>query len=99
MSLLDHDGQTLDASCSLQELGIADGVTLKASLQPQLLNRLDSSMHGQLNTRPIHVTGYAFAALLADGSLVCWGDPSRGSSTIQDQLQSLPSSDEKGEET
>lgn len=39
----------------------------------------------------LQATKWAFAALLADGSVVAWGDPDSGgdSSTVQNQLQYL----------
>jgi alpha-tubulin suppressor-like RCC1 family protein len=39
----------------------------------------------------IQATGYAFAAILADGSVVAWGNPDHGGdcSTVQDQLKNV----------
>jgi hypothetical protein len=39
------------------------------------------------NVQQIQATDYAFAAILADGSMVAWGDPDRGGdcSAVTDQ--------------
>ena len=41
-----------------------------------------------INVQQIQASGWAFAAILADGSVVTWGDAERGgeSSAVQDQL-------------
>ena len=41
------------------------------------------------NVQQISSTNSAFAAILADGTVVTWGDPNEGgdSSRVQDQLQ------------
>jgi len=43
------------------------------------------------NVQEIHATLDAFAAILADGSVVTWGDQDRGgdSSAVQDQLRNV----------
>ena len=49
-----------------------------------------SAVKDQLrNVQQIQVTVDAFAAILADGSVVAWGDPDYGGdcSAVQDQLQ------------
>ena len=48
----------------------------------------DCSVEDQLrNVQQIQATDYAFAAILADGSMVAWGDPDRGGdcSAVTDQ--------------
>ena len=42
-------------------------------------------------SQQIHATHYAFAAILADGSVVTWGDPLRGgdSTGVRDQLRNV----------
>ena len=49
-------------------------------------------MQDQLRSvQQIHSTCYAFAAILADGSVVTWGDPVYGgdSSAVQEQLKGV----------
>ena len=49
-------------------------------------------MQDQLrNVQQVHGTGGAFAAILADGSVVTWGNPHDGgdSSAVQDQLRNV----------
>ena len=43
------------------------------------------------NVQQIQATGWAFAAILADGSVVAWGLPAYGgdSSAVQDQLKNV----------
>ena len=51
-----------------------------------------SAVQDQLrNVQQVHATGVAFAAILADGSVVTWGDPDGGgdSSAVQDQLRNV----------
>ena len=51
-----------------------------------------SSVRDQLrNVQEVQATGGAFAAILADGSIVAWGDPGTGgdSSAVRDQILSL----------
>ena len=51
-----------------------------------------SAVHDQLrNVQQVQGTGIAFAAILADGSFVTWGDQRYGgdSSAVQDQLRSV----------
>ena len=51
-----------------------------------------SAVQGQLrNVQQIAATSDAFAAVLADGSVVTWGDPKNGgdSTAVQDQLADL----------
>ena len=51
-----------------------------------------SAVQDQLrNVQQVQATQAAFAAILADGSVVTWGDPEDGgdSSAIQDQLRHL----------
>ena len=51
-----------------------------------------SAVQDQLkNAQQIQATGWAFAAIFADGSVVAWGDPDYGGdgSSIQLQLQYL----------
>jgi alpha-tubulin suppressor-like RCC1 family protein len=44
-----------------------------------------------MNVQQISATGLSFAAILADGSVVTWGNPAFGgdSSTVQDQLRNV----------
>jgi hypothetical protein len=53
----------------------------------------DSSevQHQLVNVREIHATERAFAAILADGSVIAWGDPGYGgdNSAVKDQLAML----------
>ena len=49
-----------------------------------------SAVQDQLmNVQQVQANSCAFAAILADGSVVAWGDPQRGgdSSTVRDQLR------------
>ena len=51
-----------------------------------------SAVQDQLrNVQQVQGTGLAFAAILADGSVVTWGDPHDGgdSSAVQDQLRNM----------
>lgn len=43
------------------------------------------------DVKQVYASSAAFAAILADGSLVTWGDPERGgdSSAVRDQMQWL----------
>ena len=43
------------------------------------------------NVQQICGTAYAFAAILADGTVVTWGNPNKGgdSSRVQDQLRNV----------
>ena len=43
------------------------------------------------NVQQVHAARFAFAAILADGSVVTWGDPTFGgdSSAVQDQLKTV----------
>ena len=53
----------------------------------------DSSLvqHQLQNVQHVHAAHYAIAAVLADGSVVTWGDPSFGgdSSAVQHQLRNV----------
>ena len=51
-----------------------------------------SRVQGQLQgVQQVQATSDAFAAILADGSVVSWGDPDAGgdSSAVQDQLKGV----------
>ena len=58
----------------------------------QIVGGDSSAVQDQLrNTQQVHATSFAFAAILADGSVVTWGDPDGGgdSSAVQDQLRDM----------
>ena len=65
-----------------------DGIELRAWGCPEYGGD-SSTVQDQLrHVKQVQATWFAFAAILADGSLVTWGDPSKGgdSSRVQDQL-------------
>ena len=64
---------------------------LPGVIKPMAATALQFKINSRKNVQQIQATGGAFAAILADGSVVAWGDPDYGgdSSSIQLQLQYL----------
>ena len=63
--------------CYLGKSGLGDDCS---AVQDQLIN-----------VQQVQATSFAFAAILADGSVVSWGDPKEGGdcAAVQDQLRNV----------
>ena len=73
--LLDASGSILDARESIKHARLQDRCSL--------------TLH--MNRVQVEATGWAFAAILGDGSVVTWGDDRHGgdSSAVRDQLKTV----------
>ena len=97
------DHRALDPTLSLQAAGLEDGDHLTAIAVEAKLAATDaafalycsgasSEVQDQLKgVQQFHATKWAFAAILADGSVVTWGEPDSGgdSSKVQGQLKGV----------